>query len=472
MASKDNKNPGSEQAPVSASKKPRLLFVDHAVPQYDVYAGSRTNFMYLELLLEMGFEITFLSENFLALEPYTTELRQMGIEMLVGDGYRDNWGQWLKENGRSIDYAFLHKPDPAAFFLSAIKRYSQAAIIYQCHDLHYLRLQRKAEIEGDKAILEEAAEYEKKEHFIFSNSDVLLTFSEVEESVIRDRFPDKPVFTVPLFFYRDSAHPKSDFESRRDLVFVGACAHSPNKDAVSWFCNDVFPLIQSRIPDIVFNVIGADPPREILALQSPSINIPGRVSEEQLKAIYDSVRLMVVPLRFGAGVKGKVIEAMYNGLPLVSTSIGLEGIKGLEDNIQARNTAEEFAVEVVSLYQDCDRLQQLSVKGAEFVENNFSLQNTMSLMTGILETSRRQAVKRREVESDNSGFVKVDDKASTMRLHDRLKQQEDQLSELEQKLGLREKQIDEILNSTSWKLSAPVRWAKQGILNLKNLFSG
>ena len=196
-------NPDAHEIPAEAALKPRMLFVDHAVPQYDVYAGSRTNFMYLQLLLEMGFEITFLAENFLELEPYASELRSMGIEVLVGDECRDNWRQWIMENGASLRFVFLHKPDPAALFLPEIRRHSEAAVIYQCHDLHYLRLRRKAEIESDAAIQAEATAYEEKEDSIFAGSDVLLTFSEVEEKFIQAKFPDKKVFTVPLFFYPD-----------------------------------------------------------------------------------------------------------------------------------------------------------------------------------------------------------------------------------------------------------------------------
>ena len=237
----------------SGESKPVLLFVDYEVPQYDLFAGSRTNFMYLEMLVEMGLEVKFLAEDFQRVEPYSTELNKLGIETLDGEWYRQNWETWLRENGQAIDYVFFHKPDPASMFLPAVLRYTKAAILYQCHDLHYLRLRRKAEVEKDKAILEEANIYEKKEDFIFTNSDVLLTFSEVEEKFIKGKFPHKKVFTVPLFFYRDVPDPERDFSKRKDLLYIGACAHSPNRDAISWFCKEIFPLIQKQIPGIVIN---------------------------------------------------------------------------------------------------------------------------------------------------------------------------------------------------------------------------
>lgn len=374
--------------------KPTLLFIDYAVPRYDSYAGSRTNFMYLELLLAMGLEVKFLAEDFLRLEPYSSELNRMGIETLDGDWYRENWENWLRENGQGIDYVFFHKPDPAAAFLPAIQRYTNAAIIYQCHDLHFLRLRRKAGLENDSTVLAEANDYEKKEDFVFTNSDVLLTFSNIEEDIIREKFPHKQVFTVPLFFYQDAGNPKRDFSKRQDLLFIGSCDHAPNRDAITWFCSEIFPLIQQQIPAIVLHVVGANPVAEISALHSDSIRILGQLSEAELAALYDRVKVMVVPLRYGAGVKGKVIEALYNGLPLVSTATGLEGIKGIEELIYPQDKPVQFAQEVISLYTDEKRLLELSLAGSKLIADKFTYSQTIEQMTGILSVSKQQAALR------------------------------------------------------------------------------
>ena len=350
--------------------------------------------MYLEMLAGMGLDVKFLPADFQRAEPYSTELNELGIETLDGDWFRDNWQSWLEENGQAIDYVFVHKPDPAAKFLPALKRLTRAAIIYQCHDLHYLRLRRKAEVENDKAALEEARVYEQKEDFIFSNSDVLLTFSEVEEKIIRAKFPRKQVFTVPLFFYRDVLEPVQDFSSRQGLLFIGACAHTPNRDAIAWFCKEIFPLIQQQVPDIFISVVGADPVEDIRALNSEKIRVLGRVSEEDLQALYASSRMMVVPLRFGAGVKGKVIETLHNGLPLISTSIGLEGIRGIEEIAVPRDKAGEFAAAVASLYSNEKELQELSRRGSKFIEDHFTLAKTAKRMAEILAVAKKEAVLR------------------------------------------------------------------------------
>jgi glycosyltransferase involved in cell wall biosynthesis len=368
-----------------------LLFVDYEVPHFDLYAGSRTNFMYLEVLSKMDLQVKFMPADFRRVEPYSSALNELGIETLDGDWYRDNWEAWLKRNSRAIDYVFIHRPDPAAKFIPAVREHTNAAIIYQCHDLHYLRLRRKAEIENDASILVEANISEKKEDSVFSNSDVLLTFSHVEEKYLRDKFPGKRIMTVPLFFYDEVPEVNRDFSQRRDLLFVGSCAHTPNRDAIAWFCSEIFPLIQAKVPGVALNVVGSDPAEDIMALNSESIRILGRVSEEKLADLYKSARMMVVPLRFGAGVKGKVIEALYNGVPLVSTTIGLEGINGIDHFATSRDTPEDFAAEVVSSYTAVKKLEELSRRGSKYVEDNFTADKTAKVILDVLSAARSES---------------------------------------------------------------------------------
>ena len=365
--------------------------MDYAVPEYDLHAGSRTNFMYLKLLVELGIKVQFLPQNFKRIEPYSSELNQLGVELLDGPWFEQHWESWLQENGHGIDYVFFHKPDPAMAFLSAVKRFTNAAIIYQCHELHYLSLRRKAEIEKDEQGVEQARQAEEKEDQLFEASDALLTFSEVESDALRQKLPHKKVFTVPLFFYSSRPSVSSDFEKRKTLLFVGACAHAPNRDAIKWFCDAVLPLIQKEIPEVVFKIIGADPPNEILALQSDHIQVLGRVSEAALLKAYEEARIMVVPLRYGAGVKGKIIESFYHGVPVVTTEVGLEGINVPTLLNRPKNDANAFAAEVIALYRDNRLLKQMSREGSDFIAENFTEDAAADLMVEVLTASKEQA---------------------------------------------------------------------------------
>ena len=371
-----------------------LLFVDYALPMYDRFAGSRTNFMYVQVLLEMGLKVIYLPADFQHAEPYSTELKSLGVEVLAGDWFRDNWKEWFKEKGSGIKYAFLHKPDPAIQFLDVIRNHTSAAIIYQCHDLHYLRLQRQAELTEDSILLAEANLFREKENYIFSESDAVLTFSNVEERIIKKSFPHKQVYTVPLFFYAETPKPKFDYNKRHGLLYVGGFDHIPNRDAVQWFCQEVLPRVLRRAPDIVINVVGANPPKEIAALSSANVKIHGKVSEEGLEALYDSVKLSVVPLRVGAGVKGKVIEALSHAVPLVSTSIGLEGITGIGRVATPKDDPEAFAAEILALYQDEELWKKRSTLCAKFVADHFTTQKTADQIREIFSTAKASAEER------------------------------------------------------------------------------
>lgn len=363
--------------------KKTILFIDYQVPLYDKFAGSRTNYMYLQLLVEMGFNVKFIGADFLHIEPYSSELNRIGIETLDGDWYRQNCEEWFRENGRYIDYVFLNKPDPAIKFIDIIKKFTAAKIIYQVHDLHHVRLRRKYEVEGLKTDLANAEKYEQIEKEIFKKSDAILTFSSVEEAEIRQIEPHKTVSTVPLYFYNYFSEDNSSFSERHGILFVGGFAHAPNIDAVKWFTAEILPMVNSTLQNLTFYVIGGAPPDAVKELSSKHVKVLGFVSDQELAEYYRSCRLVVIPLRFGAGVKGKTIEAMYHGLPIVSTSIGLEGISGIEQAIKATDDATVFAKQIIEMYSAPQSLTKIGNANKAFVRERFSRTRTHETLESI-----------------------------------------------------------------------------------------
>jgi|GEM_PF-4587649 len=355
-------------------RKPHLLVIDHYVPMYDIGAGERTIYMWLKTLKDY-FKITFIGENFYKHEPYTTELQQMGIEVLYGNYYALNWENWLKEHLKYFDCVLLSRAHIAKKFIKVINEHYNGPILYYPHDLSYVRLMREYEVTKNKAVLENANYQKSLEYDIISNSDIILLPSYDEMRELKKDLPFKKIVVIPAFVY-DGHFPysKNSFENRKGILFVGGFRHHPNAPSIKWFVENVWDKILSRISDTVLYIVGADCPQEIYELQNiyRNIRVLGYVSEETLKELYNSVRVVIAPLLYGAGVKGKVVEAIVHGVPIVTTSIGAEGIPDIEKVALIADGTDEFAEAVCKLYTQSDLWNKMRENTKVIVEKYFS----------------------------------------------------------------------------------------------------
>ena len=365
--------------------KKKLLFIDAQVLRFDQTAGARTSYMYLKLLLDLGLSVTFIGADFNRAEPYASHLESLGVRVLAGKWFKKTWKLWFLLFSRQFDFVFFNRPIPTKRFIGLVEKYSRAKILYQCHDLHYLRLQRQHEIEGNPKFLEESRQLEKLETEIIRKSDVFLTYSRYEKEIIREKLPEQRTEVVPLYFYEQLTLPITDFSNRHGILYVGGFVHKPNEDAVLWFVREVLPKILESCPDMVFYVVGGNPPAEIAALASKNIKVLGFVADEELDDLYRRVRMIVVPLRFGAGVKGKTMEAVHHSLPLVSTGVGIEGI-GLEEIVPPTDNPEAFADRVVALYGSEAALRECSFRLHEYARKNLSYASARAKMKELLES--------------------------------------------------------------------------------------
>lgn len=357
-----------------SNHKKHILVVDHYVPHHDQDAGGKCTYMYLKLFVKMGLQVTFIGDNFYKHEPYTTELNQMGIEVLYGNYYYNNWQQWLKENSHYFDYIYLQRPHIAVKYIDLVRQHSGAKILYFAHDLHHIREYREYEMTKDPEKLESSKRWKKIEYDLFSKADVGHVVGSYEQGIMQEAFPDKPIRNIPLYIYDNILDDiNKDFSERRDLLYVGGFGHPPNIDAVLWFAREVYPAVLEKYPDMKWHVVGGKVPKEVQELESANIIIEGFVSDEVLEKLYRECRMAVVPLRFGAGVKGKVVEAAYFQIPLVTTSIGAEGLRLEDQSMLIEDDGVNMAESICSLYQDYDRLKKISDNGVRFIKNNFML---------------------------------------------------------------------------------------------------
>ncbi len=374
-------NPDPFRARERSMGKKIILVVDHYVPTYDRDAGSKTTFQYLKMFLKKGYVVKFLGDNFLREEPYSTTLQQMGIEVLYGAEYQVKIWDWLRDHGEDIAVAYLNRPHIASKYIDYILDNTDMKVIYYGHDLHFLREGREYQLTGDLQKREEAEYWKSVEMMLMSKAAVSYYPSYVERDAIQSMDPTIVVKDITAYvFDKFKENLQMDFAKRQGLLFVGGFAHPPNSDAVLWFAREIYPQVCENMqaagqtpPEFV--VVGSKVTEEIKALEQPGngIVIKGFVSEEELEHLYEICRIVVVPLRYGAGVKGKVVEAIYNGAPVVTTAIGAEGMPLAEEVLLIEDEPKRFADMVTDLYRDTDKCRELCQKTQEYIQAYFSV---------------------------------------------------------------------------------------------------
>ena len=371
--------------------KRRVLVVDHCTPTPNQDAGSVTVFNLLLLLREMDFQVTFIPEdNFLYMPEYTPALQRAGIEVLYSP-YYTSVEQHLKESGRRYDLAFLFRPGVMERHLKAVRKHSpQAKVLFHAIDLHYLRMSREAELLDDAAKQKAADQMKQRELAAIYAADASIVHSTTELELLRPELPQEQIHVFPLVMH--ICGTGKGFNDRRDIVFVGGYQHTPNVDAVQYFVSEIMPLLRKRLPGVRFHAVGSKPPAEILALESDDVVVTGFV--EDLNSLSEKMRVSVAPLRYGAGIKGKIGWAMAVGLPVVATPLAAEGMSLTDgENILVAEGAEQFAEAIVRLYQDEALWNRISHKGLEFAENAWGAEAAWRILDTILSELGHNSVR-------------------------------------------------------------------------------
>ncbi|WP_099466990.1 glycosyltransferase [Konateibacter massiliensis] len=360
------------------------VFIDRYVPQYDKDAGSKSTLAYIRTFQKMGYCVKFIPEDFKADSVYSVYLEQLGVEVLTGSFYLLNIEKWIADYGKHIDIVFSSRPYTTFKFLAVIKENIKGKLIYYGHDLHYAREMQEYRLTREKSLLAHANQMKQLEYAIMEEADMVYYPSYLEIEEIAKENPAIKAVAIPVYVYDGENRKKPKAASLRgNLMFVGGFAHAPNVDAVSWFVKEVFPKVLSVFPDIVFQVIGSNPPEEITSLASKNVVIRGFVTEDELEEIYVQSRIAVVPLRFGAGMKGKVIEALYNHVPVVTTSVGAQGLQEYDRVMKVEDEAERFAQAVISLYENTKELDDMSAAMPDYIKTYFSMEAAEKILTTV-----------------------------------------------------------------------------------------
>lgn len=382
----------------SNSQTKVIVFIDDKLPDFDKHAGSLTTIQYLTLLSDLNYKIIFIPDDLRKVDKYYNELINKGIEVITGNF---SFKEWIKENGRYIEIFWLSRPDVSIKYIDLIKIYSSARIVYYTHDLHFLREERKYLLSKDESVKKEAQRIKPIELHIFSKSTYVLSPSIIETQIINKLSALNNARTILPYFYdynKWNAVSSDDFYKRKNIIFLGGYGHLPNVDAVMWFVKEIWPSIFSKFPDHKFVIVGSNPPAELINLKEPGVKCIGYV--ENLSEIFKTARMLVAPLRYGAGVKGKIIAALQEGIPVVSSSIGIEGIL-LEENKDyfKADTAEDFSKKCIELLENPGICENFSRNGLNFIISHYNIDVAKGEILNIIEQIKTKTLSLNTEES-------------------------------------------------------------------------
>lgn len=349
----------------------RVLFMDSFTPRPDQDAGSLDAFHWMQSLGALGFQVTFIPcFDLRHAGKYTSDLQRQGTECLYG-GYVESVEEFLAAHGGEFDLCIFYRFQVAEALLPAVKRFApQAKRLLALCDLSHVRTHRQATLSGSEMGIRASYETKFRELLACAQSDALWTPSQWEKEHLIRELPQAEVFVWPLA--QELRAPTKAHGERTGIGFIGGYRHAPNVDAVLFFVSEVLPHVLREEPEITFSVAGSHMPPEIAGIEHPAVRILGHAAD--LQAFFEQIRVFVAPIRFGSGVKGKVVASLSAGVPVVGTSLALEGM-GLEpeEGALVADHPQEFAREVVRIYRSQELWNRLSRSGVQRAERDYSL---------------------------------------------------------------------------------------------------
>ena len=348
----------------------RALVIDARGLTPDQDSGSVRMLKLLRILQELGFQVTFAPLNRLRVPPYSDTMQGLGIEYLH-DPFINSFEDLLRERGSKFDFIMLSRAEVANAILPACLAYAPTTpVIYDTVDLHFIRQQREARLTHDAAAQKKAAEMEQMELQLARQSAAVVVVSPEEREILADKLPGQHIAVVSNVHEARSVVPS--FPERKDFLFIGGFEHTPNIDAMLWFTAEILPLVVAELPNAKLHIVGSKMPPEVRALANDEVVTHGYVKD--VAPLFESCLLSVAPLRFGAGVKGKINQSMSFGVPVVSTTIGAEGMHVQDgESIMIADAPAEFAQHVVRLHRDPNLWKHLSQNSLRNVEEHFSI---------------------------------------------------------------------------------------------------
>ncbi len=357
-------------------KMQKLLIIAQNWPEPNSSAAGIRMAQLIDLFLERDFEITFACTS--SESDYSMNLKNLGVKLENVQPNDESYNDFLREeNPQLVLFDRFMLEEQFGWRVSEIC--PNALRILDTEDLHFLRKARQEAVKNKRDFqeIDLFSEVAKREIASILRCDLSLIISEVEKEILINQFriAESLLFYLPFLFEKFSKNTLENlpsFDERTEFVSIGNFLHPPNLDQTIYLKEEIWPLISKKIPEAELHIYGAYANDKVKRLHSPESHffIEGRA--ENVEDVLKHARILLAPLRFGAGLKGKFFDAMQTGTPSITTSIGAEGICG--DMVwcgKIADTPETLVETAVSLYQNKPDWENAQRAGIEIINCRF-----------------------------------------------------------------------------------------------------
>ena len=379
----------------------KILFIGLVWPEPTSSAAGTRIIQLVKLFLAKGDEVHFASAA--ATGEFSFDLESIGVKthaIALNDDAFDNWISDLKPNIIVFDRFMTEEQ----YGWRVHQECPNALRILDTEDLHFLRQARQIAVKSERVLAEDDLynDITKREIAAILRCDLSLIISEEEMKLLQTQFKiNKAILHYLPFLEEQITSNQTEnwlpFSERTDFVFIGNFLHAPNWHSVQFLKTKIWPVLRKRLPQVKLHIYGAYISQKVLQLHNPKENfiIAGRA--EDARATIAKHKVLLAPIQFGAGVKGKFIDAMQVGTPTVTTTIGAEAMKGnLAWNGAIADDVEDFVNQAVILYHDEQLWSIAQQNGIEIINQRYAKQPFEAAFNSVIENLQVNLKKHRQ----------------------------------------------------------------------------
>ena len=352
----------------------RALIIDERLPDAARDAGSCAILSHMRGLQALGFTVSFVAASEMDAihgAAIRTKLQSEGV-MCWHSPYYASVEDLLRKQAGAFDAVYLHRVSNASRYMALTRQHQQrACVIYSVADLHHVRLERQAVFEDRPELLAEARNMRVVECTAAWQADAVITHSSEEVERLRHLVPAANVYQVPWAI--ESPVDREQDVERHGVLFIGHYGHAPNVDAAQWLVRDIMPHVWVERPEIHCILAGSTMPTALQRLAGERVEVVGHTPD--LGVLFKRVMVSVAPLRYGAGIKGKVLDSLGHGVPCVMSDIAAEGLalSGALLSLKSGMDAQEIARRILTLHDDRAAYEQLRVAGLAMIRDHHDM---------------------------------------------------------------------------------------------------